>query len=152
MTASCLDRLGELAGKATPGPWFSVGDGRLETVAPDDVEPDHAPAGTCVLLSPNMSLGARQATRDADFIAAASPSVVAALVRVAKAALEKRDAAHAINHTVAGAWEAGCKRYDAATEALSAALSAVEGVGSDHEQLMAEGRAIENENRPRQGE
>ncbi len=56
-----------------------------------------------------------------------TPEVVLRLIRVAKAAAEKRDAAHAINHTVAGAWEAGCKRYDAATEALSAALSAVEG-------------------------
>lgn len=58
-----------------------------------------------------------------------TPSVVKALVRVVVASLEKRDAAHAINHTVSGGWEAGCKRYDAATAELTAALSAIRGDG-----------------------
>mgnify|MGYP001601053162 CR=1 FL=1 len=134
MTASRLDRLGELcAAAAVTAPWASDEFGGIWSHA--------ALPGGCSMQPSSFKVldvrgwGHLQYRPDGEkiqnaveaFVVAASPSVVAALVRVAKAALEKRDAAHAINHTVAGAWEAGCKRYDAATEALSAALSAVEG-------------------------
>ena len=70
-----LDRLQELAGKATPGPW-NVPEGASWVYAFRNGGYSNA---ICLV-------GSARAEDDRDYIASLSPEVVTALVRVAKAA------------------------------------------------------------------
>ncbi len=116
MTASRLDRLGELAGKATPGPWVAspnnpeIPDSHWSVDRFDHREQDDA-------KNPVISDAFRRGA-DAQYIAAASPSVVAALVRIAIAAKAVDRLDCEMDST---------QEIEDALAALSAALSAVEG-------------------------
>lgn len=135
MTASRLDRLGELAGKATPGPW---------TVERDDSwHGQHVMAGAVMVA--DVPMFGPTCSADCDFIAAASPDVVAALVRVAIAVREREAAAlAAANATISrvNVPEAHA-RFHASGKELAKALAALPPDSSEPvDGLDSEARAI----------
>jgi hypothetical protein len=79
---TALDRIAELAKKATPGPWHSPGIGEVHA-------PDHRVIVEAQFACNDPdSLCGTQA--DAEYIAALSPEVVLAMVEVIRAAKEMR--------------------------------------------------------------
>jgi len=83
-----LAALAKLASEATPGPWEAdmARNGHWDVVIPGDKDTDEMWMAT---------LRGPQREADAAYIAAASPDVVLALVRVALAAKVHADATHA---------------------------------------------------------
>jgi hypothetical protein len=110
-----LEGLLAVCDAATPGPWLVE---RAESW-----HGQHVMAGSVMVA--DVPMFGSTCTADCDLIAACSPEVVRALVRVAQAALAERKERRSMDEF----WtEDKSDQYDIASEELTAALGGIEGV------------------------